>query len=141
MAPDVAVDRLPPSLPGGAKVAAHNGGIDSCVDSGAEERQKATLAVADDSEWLAGPLAVEPIDCRQHLLHLVANDVAAQLIGHAINELAMWLIGVTDSGVARPSILAVDQNRHQNTAAVFRQPAGELRRLRHPRRETGKHLG
>ncbi len=53
----------------------------------------------------------------------------------------MRLIGHPDAGSSGPGIGAVDQDGNQNLAAIFREPARELRSGVDARRKAGQHLG
>ena len=82
----------------------------------------------------------KPIDGRQHLLHLVADDVPAHLERRPIQELAMRLVRGPRAD-RRKRVGPIDQRRHDHAAAALGQPAGELRLGRDSRRKPGQLLG
>src|ERR1700704_6357802 len=82
----------------------------------------------------------EPVDGRQYFLDLIADDVAAYFECHAVDPFAVRLVGHADGGHAGPGVGAVDQDRDQNLAAVFRETACELRGWGHAWRESGQHF-
>src|SRR5690348_1571312 len=92
--PDVAIERLLPEILACGEIPAHTCSVDPGVDRGAVKRQQTSLAVANYAD--GRPLAVlsKPIYRRQHLLHLIADDVASHLVGHAIDEFAVRQIGM-----------------------------------------------
>ena len=71
-------------------------------------------------------LLLKPVDRRQNLLHLVADDVAANLKRHAVNPFAVRLIGHADARNARPGVGPIDQHGHEQLAAVLGQTTREL---------------
>ena len=57
-----------------------------------------------------------------------------------MNSRCGWLVHWFELRVAGEVVLPVDQHRHDDAAAVLGQPAGELRFLRHARRQADEHL-
>src|SRR5262249_49766051 len=105
------------------------------VYGSAVEREQAAFAVAHHADRRMVLLAREPVHGGEDLLHLVADDVAAHLVGHAVNELAARLIRLLlQRRVARVRVLAINKRRHEDATALLREAAGILRLLRHPRR-------
>ncbi len=140
-AKNVAVDRLAPHFLARAEIAADHRVGNARVDRPAVQGEHSPFAVAEHADRRMVLLPAEPIHRRQHFLHLVADDVPAHLVSHAIDELAVRLIGhPAQLRIAGPGILAVDQHRHQHSAAILGQPARELRFLRHAGRQADQHL-
>jgi hypothetical protein len=119
-------------------------GVDARVDGSAVKREQATFAVAVDANLRIVLVLCKPINHRENPLNFVADDVPAHLIGHAVDELTMRLVGEAfQLFTARPRVLAVDQRRNDNAIARFgkypceltprgqalRQPYQHLRRL------------
>ena len=91
---------------------------------------------------------LEPVHGGKNFLDLVSDDVPAGLIRHSVDPFAMRLVGHANSGNAGPRVLAIDQHRDQNLAAVFsetprRTAMTGLRPRRDPRafQETNPHPG
>src|SRR5205814_10638247 len=75
---------------------------------------------------LAAARPLEPVNRRQHLLHFIADDVAAHVKRLPINPFAMRLVRHADIRMARPSRAAVHQRRDHYAETTFRQPPREL---------------
>src|SRR5207248_387434 len=111
-------------------------GLDSWIERRTIESEQSAFAVADyansqrrwRSSQLGSLLRLERIDCGEHFLHFITDDVPAHLKGLTINPLAMGLVGETfELGIARPGVLPIDQHRNYYLAAVLRQPPRPLR--------------
>ena len=136
----------------GVEVTAHERRVNPGVQRRGIECDQATLGVTCDAngEWrvpgggcgeVIGPLAGKEIRGGEHLLDFVADNVAAQFEGGAIDPLAVGLVGETRKRrAARPGILAINQHRHEDLATVLGQAPGELAFGRQPWRQTGDLL-
>ena len=91
-APNIAIDRLLIEFFARPEIAADHRGLDARIDSRAVQGQQTSFAIPiyADGRMLLG--AGEPIDGREHLLHLVTDDVPAHLVGHAIDEFTVRLV-------------------------------------------------
>src|SRR5262249_30955861 len=104
-APDVAVDRLGPDALPGAEVAADQRRVDPLVRGRGVEGDQAPLTVAGHTELRPRPrLPLDPVDRRQHLLHLVADDVSAHVVRLSVDPFAVRLVGQRDPRVPEHSI-------------------------------------
>ena len=139
-AEDVAVDRLGPDRVAVVEVAADAGGVDPRVERRGVERDRASFAIAEDADpglLIRAGLLREPVDQGQHLLHLVADDVPAQLERRPVDELAVGQPGAAVAGGNG----AVDQGRDDHPAAALGQPSRHLRLSRHPGNQADELLG
>src|SRR5262249_20999767 len=101
--------------------------LDARVASGAVQREQSTLAVAAHANGGVIFLSGKPIHGGEYLLHLVADDVAAHLVAHAINELAVWLMReALGASAARVGIVAIDEHGNQHAATAARQDPTHL---------------
>ena len=117
---DIAIDRfLPEPLPL-IKAAADADRVNAGIEGPCEESKKATLAPADhtDGGVFFSRILYDPVDCRQHLLDLVAGKVTPQLERRPVEKLPV--------GQAAAGDVPIDNGRYENGAAAFRQAAGEL---------------
>src|SRR5207249_3792722 len=120
---NVSVDGLLPDAVAVGEVPADAHSADAGVEGTRVEGEHAAFAVAKhaDLRRLLARVLREPIDRGEDLLHLVADQVPAQLEGRAVEVLAV--------GQIRPAHplfhLAADERRHDDAAAALGQPAGE----------------
>src|SRR5581483_10356676 len=85
---------------------------DALIECAGVKRDASTFAVAIHAE-VVRRAAAEPIHRGQHLLHLKAGGRASHFVGHAIEELAVWLIGhAAQLRIARPGVVPIDECRH-----------------------------
>ena len=146
---DIAVYRfLPGALPR-REVAADQRSVNARVEGRAVKREQTSLGKSRhaDHRVLEGPCGGpgfffrEPVDGRQDLLHLVTDDVLPHFIGLPVNPFAVRLVGETlELRVARPGVLAIDEDRHNHLASVFGQASCELRLARQAWCEADQHL-
>lgn len=92
------------------------------------EREQTPLTVAVDADGDMGCLRLrgKEVDQRQHLLDFIADDVASELKGHAVDELAVGLVGHADGRVAGPGVRAIDQDGDDDLAAELGETTREL---------------
>jgi hypothetical protein len=140
-APDVAVDRLAPHALARPERADDHGIADAGVEGSAVQGHDAAFAVADDADVWVVLFAREPVHRRQHLLHFAPEECPAHLEGHAVDELAVRLVGQTaELRVARPGVAAVDQRGDEDAGAVLGQAAGVLGVVRDSGGHPDEHL-
>jgi hypothetical protein len=99
--PDVAVKGLLPEALAGAEVAADQAGVDAGIGCRRVEGDQPPFGVAghgrsasDRRARSPGVLGGKPVDRGEDLLDLVADHVAAGLVGLAVDPLAVRLVGV-----------------------------------------------
>ena len=82
------------------------------------------VAVADHADLELVVLRLEPVDRREHLLHLVAGERAAHLVGHAVDELAVREVRLRGSSFGLPerSSLRSMSVGNEHAAAVSGEP-------------------
>jgi len=91
--------------------------------------------------WDRSVLFDKPIDRCDRLLNFISDDVPPHFVGLPIYPFAMWLVGeATELGIARPGVAAIDQRRHDDLAAVFREAPRELRFRRYSGRNANQHF-
>src|SRR5262245_33505889 len=86
--PDVAVERLHIERGGLALYRRQN----PRVARGAQHADHRPLAFAPDADRRMALFLREPVHDGKDLLHLISQDVTAHFVGHAVNELSMWLV-------------------------------------------------
>src|SRR5262249_34641340 len=97
--------------------------MDAWISRPAAESQQPAFAIAPHADGPMFQLSREPVYRGENLLYFIANDVPALLVGHAVDEFAVRLVGHADFRIARPCVLAVDQCRHQDATTILRKPA------------------
>ena len=146
---NIAVDRFLPDALTRREIAADQHGVNARVGGRAVQGDQASFGKSDHADHRildgrfgrSGFFFLEPINRRQDLLHLVADDMAAHFIGLPINPFAVRLVGETlELRVARPVVLSIDDDRHNHLASVFGQPSRELRLRRQSWRQADQHL-
>ena len=129
-----------------AEIAADADGRDPRVERRGVEGDQSPFAPADHADLRVSRrlLPREPVDRREHLLHLVADQVAAQLERRPVEELA---VGELRPAVARLDV-AVDQHRHDHAGNRSRPAGGRTairartpRRARRSARASGRRRG
>ena len=120
---DVPIDRLSPDVVAVVEVAADADGLDPRVERRGIQRDRPSLAVAEDPDAQLPPAVpafpLERIDQGQHLLDLVADHVPAQLEGRAVDELA-----VGEPAPARCGTPPSDRSTPGRTRGNDSRPAG-----------------
>lgn len=69
----------------------------------------------------------EPIGGGEGGLNVVADDVAAEVKGLAVNPLPVRLVGFAERGIVGRQFRATDCNRQEKFETIFREAAGGLR--------------
>src|SRR5205823_3435629 len=99
-----------------------------------------SFPIASDPDRQLRVLLAEPIDEAEDLLHLVADDVPAEIESRAIDPFAMSAVGHGDARVAGPGVLAVDEDGDDDLAAVLGQVSRPLLFRRQTGSEADEHF-
>ena len=147
--PHVAVDRL---LPGGlarAEGAADERGIDPFVARRGQQRDPPPFPDTADADRRDGGVGragagLDPVDRRQNLLDLVAERVAPEFEGGAVDVFAVGLVREPDCRVAGKLVVAIEDRGDEDGAAGGDERPGQPARFsRRPpvAEEPGEGLG
>ena len=131
-AEDVSIDRLGPDTFAVVKVTADERDIDARIERGGVERDQPAFRIASHGDARLRSLGLaflggEPIHGGENFLHFIADDVPAQLERLPVNPFAVRQVREASNRlVARPRVLAINQDGDQHLAALFRETSGEL---------------
>lgn len=110
------------------EVTADEGRGETRVDGGGVEGGLTALGVTGDAERQGAAVAgAEPIGGGEGGLNVVADDVAAEVKGLAVNPLPVRLVGFAERGIVGRQFRATDCNRQEKFETIFREAAGGLR--------------
>ena len=136
-AEDISIDRFRPDSVTVVEVTADERDLDARIERGGIERDQTALRITSHRKTRLRVLSLagfrgEPIDGRENFLHFVTDDVPPQLERLTVNPFAMRQVREpSERLIAGPRVLPIDQDGDQHLAAVFRQPAGQLRLRSH----------
>ena len=134
---DIAVDRFLPETIAVVEVTADQRGVDAGIQRGGVQRDQSALGVSGHADARRG-VGREPVHGGQHLLHFVADDMASDLEGLAVDPFTMRLVGeALELRIAGPGVGAIDERGHEHEAAGIGEASGELRRGGEVRGEAG----
>ena len=140
----VAVDRLLPDILPAVEIAADAGDVDPRIDRGGVQCEQPSFAVTDDADRLRrGRVRLcEPVDRRPNLLHFVANQMAAHLVGGPIEHFPVrrgrMLFAVPGD---RQFVTAINQRRHKHAATALGETPRDLVFGRDAGGESDKRFG
>lgn len=115
-AEDVSLDRLLPNALSWGEVASGIDRVEPLGDGGGMQRQHARFPDARDDHRHLLRMRLEPIHHRQRLLHLVADEMAPELIALAVNPLPFLDLILHISPGAQPGTGVEDVRRSRPRA-------------------------
>jgi hypothetical protein len=120
--PDVAVDRLMPRGLARAEGAADERGVDPFIAGRGQQRDPPPFPDAADADRRDGGVGgagacLDPVDRREHLLDLVAERVAAEFEGGAVDVFAVVLVREPHRRVAGKLVVAVEDRGDEDGAS------------------------